>query len=92
MLGRRHRCLRWLRWRRRRTSLLLLLDRRARAKLPGPALAISLGVHEQMAIAIEVVPHTGCPSFCLALEAEVWILQFQCTIDLLQRHRVSSFR
>lgn len=90
LLGSRHRRLS-LRRRRRWTSLFLLLNRRTRAKLPGPALAVSLGVHKEVAIAIEIVPYTRRPSFCLTLEAEIWIFQLQRTVYLLQRHRIAGF-
>lgn len=71
----RDRSLRW--WRRRRPSLLFLLDRRAGSKLPGPTLTVSLGVHEQVAVAVQVVTDTRRPALRLALEPEVRILQFQ---------------
>jgi hypothetical protein len=49
-------------------------------------------VHEQMAVAIEVMSHTGCPALGLTLEAEIRILQFQGPVNLLQRHWRASFR
>ena len=49
-------------------------------------------MHEQVTVAIEVVPHTGCPALGLALEPEVGVLQLQRPVDLLQGHRGTSLR
>lgn len=49
-------------------------------------------MHEQMTVAVEIVSNTGCPTLCLALEAEIGILELQGTIDLLQRHWSTSLR
>lgn len=45
-----------------------------------------------MTVAVQVVSYTRCPALRLTLEAEVRILQFQRTVDLLQRHWRASFR
>ena len=73
-------------WRRRGPSLLLFLDRRARTKLPGPSFPVSLSMHKQVAITIKIVPYTGRPAFCFALEAEIRVFELESSIDLLQGH------
>lgn len=45
-----------------------------------------------MAVAVEIVPYTGRPTFRLAFEAEVRILEFQGTVDLLESHGGTSLR
>ena len=54
--------------------------------MPGPSFAVSFGVHEQMAVAVEIVPYTGRPSFRLAFEPEIGVLEFQSPVDLLEGH------
>lgn len=48
-------------------------------------------MHEEVTVAVEIMPHTRCPALGLTFEAEVGVFKLQRPVDLLQRHWRGGF-